>query len=59
VWCCRPLIPSSRRQRLADLSEFKASLAYKVSSGQPELYYTEKPCLEKQTNKKNNKNILY
>jgi hypothetical protein len=31
------------------ISEFKASLVYRVSSK------TEKPCLEKQTNKKQNK----
>jgi hypothetical protein len=37
-----------RRQRQVDLYEFKASLVYKVSPGQPGLCYTEQPCLEKQ-----------
>jgi hypothetical protein len=31
-----PLIPVLRRQRQADLCEFKASLVYKVSPGQPQ-----------------------
>ena len=35
AWWCTPLIPALRRQRQAELYEFKASLAY-----------TEKPCLE-------------
>ena len=29
------------------ISEFKASMVYKASPGQPGLCYTEKPCLEK------------
>jgi hypothetical protein len=32
------------------ISEFEASLVYRISPGQPG--YTEKPCLKKQTNKK-------
>ena len=44
-----PLIPALRKQRQADLSEFEASLVYRVP-GQPECY-TVKPCLRKQTNK--------
>jgi hypothetical protein len=32
-----PLIPVLRRERQSDLSEFKASLAYKSSLGQPVL----------------------
>lgn len=30
-----------------EISEFEAILIYKVNTGQPRLYYTEKPCLEK------------
>jgi hypothetical protein len=42
-----PLIPS-----LGRISEFEASLVYKVNSRtQDSQGYTEKPCLEKQTNK--------
>jgi hypothetical protein len=36
------------------ISEFKASMVYKASPGQPGLCYTEKPCLEK-NNKQTNK----
>ena len=45
---------SLRRQSKMDLCEFEASLVYKGVPGQPELCYTEKPCLEKQTNKQTN-----
>ena len=33
-----PLMPALRRQRQVGLCEFKASLVYKVSSGQPGVY---------------------
>ena len=36
------------KQRQVDLCEFEASLIYKVSPGPPKLFYTQKPCLEKQ-----------
>ena len=41
-----PLIPALRRQRLADLCEFKASLIYRASS-RTGSKATEKPSLEK------------
>lgn len=40
--------PALGKQRQADLCEFEAILVYKVSSGQPQLFYTEKHCLGKQ-----------
>jgi hypothetical protein len=49
-----PLIPALRRQRQARISEFEASLVYKVSSRTARA--AEKPCLEKRkTNKQTNK----
>jgi hypothetical protein len=36
-WWCKPLIPALRRQRQADLCEFKASIVCRVP-GQPELH---------------------
>jgi hypothetical protein len=44
-----PLIPTFRRQRQADLFEFKASLVYKIRPEQPGLQ--RKACLEKPNNK--------
>jgi hypothetical protein len=49
-----PLLPALRRQRQADLCEFKASLVYKVSPGQPELVILRNPVSTKQ-NKNDNK----
>jgi hypothetical protein len=46
-----PLIPALRRQRLADLCEFKASLVYIASPGQPELHSETLSQTNKQTNK--------
>ena len=46
-----PLIPVLRRQRPADLCEFKASLGYKCNS-RIGSKVTEKPCLEKPKNEK-------
>ena len=49
----RPLSPVlRRRQKQADLCEFKASLVYRASSRTAKSY-TEKLCLEKNTNKQN------
>ena len=42
-----PLIPALRRQRQADLCEFKASLVYRDSSRTVRAV-TERPCLQKQ-----------
>jgi hypothetical protein len=42
-----PLIPAFRKQRQEDPCDFKVSLVYRVSPGQPGDCYTEKPCLEK------------
>jgi hypothetical protein len=38
VVCCTPLIPALRSQRQTELCEFKASLVYRASSGQPGLH---------------------
>lgn len=38
--------PSTWRQRLANLPEFKASLIYKSEFQDSQNYYSEKPCLE-------------
>ena len=32
MWWCMPLIPDPRKQKQADIYEFKASLNYRVSS---------------------------
>jgi hypothetical protein len=41
-----PLVPAPRRQRHVDLCEFKASLVYKASPGQPGFCYTGESCVE-------------
>ena len=46
-----PLIPALRRQRQVNLCEFEVSLGYRENS-RIGSKATEKPCLEKQTNKK-------
>ncbi|EGV91257.1 hypothetical protein I79_026099 [Cricetulus griseus] len=50
-----PLIPALGKQRQADLSEFKASLVYKVSFRTARTANTEKLCLKIQNNKTNKK----
>jgi hypothetical protein len=59
VWWYIPSIPGLRRQRQADLCEFKARLVY--SEFQDSQNYTEKPCLEKPKTKTktNNKAPTY
>ena len=52
-----PLIPALGRERQVDLCEFEASLVYRTSSSTVSKA-TEKPYLEKQTNKKKNKKIF-
>jgi hypothetical protein len=47
LWWCTALITALWRQRQADIHEFKASLVYTVSLGQPGLCYTEKQYLKK------------
>ncbi len=47
-WWRTPLILALRRQRQVDLSEFEASLVYRVSSRTESQGCTEKLCLEKQ-----------
>lgn len=49
-----PLILALRRQRQTDLHEFEASLIYEAGSGTAR-NYKEKPCLEKNKTKKQNK----
>jgi hypothetical protein len=51
-WWRTPLIPALGRQGRR-ISEFEASLVYRVSSRSTDLQseYTEKPCLEKNKNK--------
>ena len=40
-WRCTPLIPALRRQRQANLCEFKDSLVYKVRSTSPDKFPTK------------------
>ena len=55
-WWRTPSVPALRRQRQAELCEFKASLVYRVSSKTARV--TQYKCLEKQqTNKQTNKNL--
>jgi hypothetical protein len=53
VWQCMSLVPSFRRQRQVNIYEFKASLVYRVSAGQPGLH--REMLSWKQTNKQTNK----
>ena len=50
AWWCAHLIPALRRQRQADLWEFKASLVYRVSSRTARAVTQRNP-VSKQTNK--------
>ena len=56
-----PLLTVLRRQK-QEISEFEGSLVYRASSRKDNQSYTEKPYLEKQTNKNKNcvrKNFSY
>jgi hypothetical protein len=53
-WWHMPLIPELGRQG-RQISEFDASLVYRVSSRTAKIY-TEKPCLKKKKKKKKKKN---
>ena len=52
------MTPALLRQIWADLCEFKASLVYKVSSGQPGLVTLRKPVSKKKKKKKTKKTKL-
>jgi hypothetical protein len=53
LWCCTPLIPALGRQRQVDFRVWgQPGLQSEFQDSQG---YTEKPCLEKQTNKKERK----
>jgi hypothetical protein len=49
-WWCTPLIPALRRQKQADLCEFKASMVYRVSS------WTDRATQRNPVSKNKNKN---
>jgi hypothetical protein len=49
VWCQTFLILALGRQRQTELCEFKVSLVYKASPGQPELCYIENPIWKNKT----------
>jgi len=53
-WWFTPLTPALRRQRLADLCEFEASLVYRGSSRTAKAIQT-KPCLENPNRNPNQK----
>lgn len=66
-WWCMPLLPVLGRQNQMGLCEFKASLLYRSSPGQPGLVTMRKPCLKakekktkqnKQTKKPTNQTIM-
>jgi hypothetical protein len=54
MWWLSSLTPGLMRQRQTDLSEFKASLVYRVTPGQPGLRET----LSQKKKNQNNKIIL-
>ena len=60
MWWLTPLIPALRRQRQADLCEFKASLVYRASSRTGSKAIQRNPVSknkkQKQTNKQTKKN---
>jgi hypothetical protein len=55
-WLHTPSFLALRRQRQEDLNGFKASLVYRASSGDDQ-YCSKKPCLEKQTNIQNRRQV--